>query len=216
MPVLKIRNLQNKEVGEIELSDVVFGGEVNHNLLHEIVRMQRSRKRSGTAATKERNAVSGGGSKPYRQKGTGRARQGSRRAPNHVGGGTIFGPRPRSYDFSPPKRVRRGAMRSALSLFVKEGRLIVVDDFELAEIKTRELAKALAGLGVVSALLVDDGENEKLRLSAGNLADHLFIPPEGLNVYDLLRHDQLVISKRAALEVQERLERPVRPRRAGS
>jgi large subunit ribosomal protein L4 len=216
MPVLKIKNLQNKEVGEIELSDVVFGGEVNHSLLHEIVRMQRNRKRSGAAATKERNAVAGGGAKPYRQKGTGRARQGSRRAPNHVGGGTVFGPRPRSYDFSPPKRVRRGAMRSALSLFVKEDRLIVVDDFELAEIKTRALAQVLEGLGAASALLVDDGDNEKLRLSAGNLADHRYLPPEGLNVYDLLRHDQLVISKRAALEVQERLERPVRPRRAGS
>lgn len=216
MPVLKIKNLQNKEVGEIELSDIVFGGEVNHNLLHEIVRMQRNRKRSGTAATKERNAVAGGGAKPYRQKGTGRARQGSRRAPNHVGGGTVFGPRPRSYDFSPPKRVRRGAMRSALSLFAKEGRLIVVEDFELAEVKTRALAQVLQGLGAGSALLVDDGDNVKLRLSAGNLADHRYLPPEGLNVYDLLRHDQLVISKRAALEVQERLERPVRPRRAGS
>ena len=216
MPVLKIKNLQNKEVGEIELSDVVFGGEVNHSLLHDVVRMQRNRKRSGTAATKERNAVAGGGAKPYRQKGTGRARQGTRRAPNHVGGGTVFGPRPRSYDFSPPKRVRRGAMRSALALFVKEGRLIVLEDFELPEIKTRALAQALEGLGAESAVLVDDGENEKLRLSAGNLADHRYLPPEGLNVYDLLRHDQLVISKRAALEVQERLERPVRPRRASS
>jgi len=216
MPVLKIKNLQNKEVGEIELSDVVFGGEVNHTLLHEVVRMQRNRKRSGTAATKERNAVAGGGAKPYRQKGTGRARQGTRRAPNHVGGGTVFGPRPRSYDFSPPKRVRRGAMRSALSLFVKEERLIVVEDFELAEIKTRALAQVLEILGAERAVLVDDGENENLRLSAGNLADHRYLPPEGLNVYDLLRHDQLVISKRAALEVQQRLERPVRPGRAGA
>jgi large subunit ribosomal protein L4 len=216
MPVLKIKNLQNKEVGEIELSDVVFGGEVNHTLLHEVVRMQRNRKRSGTAATKERNAVIGGGAKPYRQKGTGRARQGSRRAPNHIGGGTVFGPRPRSYDFSPPKRVRRGAMRSALALFVKEERLILVEDFELPEIKTRALAQVLEGLGAESALLVDGGDNENLRLSAGNLADHRFLPPEGLNVYDLLRHDQLVISKRAALAVQERLERPIRPRRAGA
>jgi large subunit ribosomal protein L4 len=107
-------------------------------------------------------------------------------------------------------------MRSALSLFVKEDRLIVVEDFELAEIKTRALAQVLEGLGAASALLVDGGDNEKLRRSAGNLADHRYLPPEGLNVYDLLRHDQLVISKRAALEVQERLERPVRPRRAGS
>lgn len=216
MPVLKVKNLQNKEVGEIELSDAVFGREVNHHLLHEVVRMQRCRKRSGTAATKERNEVSGGGRKPYRQKGTGRARQGSRRAPNHVGGGAVFGPRPRSYDFLPPKGVRRGAMRSALSLFVSEGRLIVVDDFELPEIKTRALADVLVKLGADSALLVDDGDNEKLRRSAGNLAEHRYLPPEGLNVYDLLRHEQLVITKRAALEVQQRLERPIRPRRASS
>jgi large subunit ribosomal protein L4 len=213
MPVLKVKNLQNKDVGEIALSDVVFGGEVNLPLLHEIVRMQRCRARRGTASTKERNAVSGGGRKPYRQKGTGRARQGSSRAPNHVGGGTVFGPRPRSYDFSPPKQVRRGAMRSALSLFVKEARVIVVDDFELPEIKTRALAQILGVLGADHALLVDDVENEKLRRSAGNLVAHRFLPPEGLNVYDLLKHDQLVITKRAAIDVQQRLERPVRPRR---
>lgn len=214
MPQVKIKNLKNKEVGDLDLSDTVFGAEVKYHLLHEIVRMQRARRRSGTAATKERNAVAGGGQKPYRQKGTGRARQGSVSAPNHVGGGAVFGPRPRSYDFSPPKKVRRGALCSALSLFLQEERLTVVDDFELAEIKTRALAEILGTLGVDKAVLVDSAENEKLRRSASNLARHLFLPPEGLNVYDLLRHDQLVISRRAVLEIQERLERPVRTRKA--
>ncbi len=210
MPKLIIKNLKNEKVGDIELSDRVFGAEVKEHLLHEVVRMQQCRLRSGTACTKERNAVAGGGAKPYRQKGTGRARQGTRRAPNHVGGGTVFGPRPRSYDFSPPKKVRRGAMCSALSLFVKEDRLIVLDDFELPEVKTGGLVAVLEGLGVQHALIVDTSDNEKLELSARNLADHQFLPAEGLNVLDILKHDELVLTKKAALEVQERLERPVR------
>jgi large subunit ribosomal protein L4 len=214
MPQVKVKNLQNKDVGDLELSDAVFGAEVKYHLLHEIVRMQRARRRAGTAATKERNAVAGGGQKPYRQKGTGRARQGSRTAPNHVGGGTVFGPRPRSYDFSPPKKVRRGAMCSALSLFLQEDRLTVVEDFELSEIKTRALAEILGQLGVEKAVLVDLAENDKLRMSASNLARHIYLPPEGLNVYDLLRHDQLVISRRAVMEIQARLESPVRARKA--
>lgn len=213
MPKLKVKNLRNEEVGEIDLSDGVFGAEVKEHLLHEIVRMQLNRRRSGTACTKERAAVSGGGAKPYRQKGTGRARQGSSRAPNHVGGGTVFGPRPRSYDFSPPKKVRKGAMCSALSLFVAENRVTVVDDFELQEIKTKALTEVLSNLGVDSGLLIDSQENEKLKLSVRNLKKHQFLPPAGINVYDLLRHNQLVVSKRAVLEIQSKLDAPSRPRK---
>ncbi len=206
MPKLKIKNLENKEVGELELSELIFGAEVKEHLFHEVVRMQRARKRSGTACTKERNAVAGGGAKPYRQKGTGRARQGSETAPNHVGGGIVFGPRPRSYDFSPPKKVRQGAVRSALSLFVKEDRLTVVEDFELPEIKAKGLNEVLGKLGITSGLLIDSKDNEKLKLSARNLVDHQYLPPEGLNVYDILKHEQLVMSKRAVLEIEKRLE----------
>ena len=213
MPKLKIKNLENKEVGELDLSDRIFGAEIKEHLFHEVVRMQLNRKRSGTACTKERNAVAGGGAKPYRQKGTGRARQGSLTAPNHVGGGIVFGPRPRSYDFSPPKKVRRGAMMSALSLFVKEERLTVVEDFELSEIKSKGLSDVLGKLGVTSGLLIDFKDNEKLKLSARNLERHQFLPPEGLNVYDILKHDQLVMSKRAILEVEKRLESSSRPRK---
>lgn len=214
MPKLNVKNLKNEQVGEIDLSDSIFGAEVKEHLLHEVVRMQLNRRRSGTACAKERNAVSGGGSKPYRQKGTGRARQGTITAPNHVGGGIVFGPRPRSYEFTPPKKVRRGAMVSALSLAAKEDRLIIVEDFELQEIKTRFLAEALKGLGVEKGLLVDGKDNETLTKSARNLAKCSVLPPEGLNVYDILRHDHLVISKSAVLQLQEKLEKPVRARRA--
>jgi large subunit ribosomal protein L4 len=215
MPKLKVKNLSNEEVGELDLSDIVFGAEVKQHLLHEVVRMQLNRRRSGTACTKERNAVAGGGAKPYRQKGTGRARQGTLTAPNHVGGGVVFGPRPRSYDFTPPKKVRKGAMRSALSLFVGEERVTIVDDFSLPEIKTKELNLILGKLGVESALLIDSRDNKNLKLSARNLEAHQYLPPEGLNVYDLLRHKQLVISKRSVLEIQERLQRTSRTRKVG-
>lgn len=213
MPKLSIKNLENKEVGQIDLSDAIFGTDVKYHLLHEIVRMQRNRKRSGTACTKERNAIAGGGQKPFRQKGTGRARQGTSRSPNQRGGGTVFGPKPRSYDFSPPKKVRKGALTSALSLFVKEDRLIVVDDFELAEIKTKKLAEIIGTLGSSKALLVDFSENDNLRRSAGNLDQSRYLSPEGINVYDILKHEQLIISKRAVMKVQERLETSVRPGR---
>ncbi|MBN2344672.1 MAG: 50S ribosomal protein L4 [Deltaproteobacteria bacterium] len=214
MPNLKVKNLDNKDVGEISLSDEVFAVEVNTYLLHEVVRMQRNRKRAGTACTKGRNAVAGGGQKPFRQKGTGRARQGTLTAPNHRGGGTVFGPSPRSYDFSPPKKVRRGAMKSALSLFCKEERLVVVEDFELKEMKTKALSQILGKIGADKAILVDDKENDNLKMSARNLAEHMYLPPEGLNVYDLLKHDKLVISKRAVEKIQESLLRPVREKGA--
>ncbi len=205
MPNLKVKNLNNEDVGNIQLNDDVFGVEVNKYLLHEVVRMQRNKKRAGTASTKERYAVAGGGKKPFRQKGTGNARQGSVTAPNHRGGGTVFGPHPRSYEFKPPKKVRKGAMKSALSLFCQEDRIVVLDTFELDGIKTGNLAKALKVIGASKAVLVDAVDNNNLRLSAKNLSEHMFLPPEGLNVFDLLKHDQLVISKKAAILVQEAL-----------
>ncbi len=214
MPKLKVKNLSNQEVGELDLNDKIFGAEVKEYLMHEIVRMQLNRRRSGTACTKERNAVAGGGAKPFRQKGTGRARQGTVTAPNHVGGGTVFGPRPRSYDFTPPKKVRGGAMCSALSWFVQEERITIVENFELAEAKTKGLADTLKTLGAEHALIVDSVENENLKRSARNLSEHQFLPVEGINVYDMLRHDQLILTKSAALKVQENLERQIGTRRA--
>lgn len=210
MPTVEVKNMAGEIVGSAELSDAVFGAEVKEHLLWEVVRAQRAARRQGTAKTKGRSEVKGGGRKPYRQKGTGRARQGSVRAPNHVGGGTVFGPRPRSYAFSVPKRVRRGALRSALSLRVGEGRLVLLDRLELPEIKTRELVKVLEILGAPKALIVVERENEVVAKSGRNLPQCTVLPPEGVNVYDVLLHDHLVVTTETARRLEERLV----PRRA--
>jgi len=205
MARITVYNLARKKTGEMDLDDSVFSAPVKKHLMHETVRMQLNRRRSGTAAAKERNAVAGGGRKPYRQKGTGRARQGSVTAPNHVGGGVVFGPRPRSYDFRPPAKARRGALVSALSMLFADERITVVEDFSLPEIKTKELAGILQKLKVSRAVVVDDRNNENLKKSIRNMRDHKYLSPEGVNVYDLLRHDGLVITRGAAHSLQERL-----------
>lgn len=202
---IDVYNLKREKVGEVELADAVFAAPVRPHLMHEVVRAQRASKRSGTASTRERSAVAGGGKKPYRQKGTGRARQGSRRAPHYVGGGTVFGPHPRSYAIRPPRKVRRGALTSALSLRAQEQRLLVLESFELEAIGTKRLAEILTTLEVEGGLLVDAKANDKLRLSARNLENHDFLPPEGLNVYDVLRHPNLVMTRDAALSVERAL-----------
>ena len=206
--IVDIYNLEKQVVGQLELAEEVFNAPVRQHLMHEVVRAQLAQRRSGTACAKERNAVSGGGRKPFRQKGTGRARQGSSRSPNHVGGGKAHGPRPRSYAFRPPRNVRRGALRSALSLRAREQNFLVLEDFELPKIGTKKLVEVLTTLELDRALLVDHHENEKLSLSARNLASFSFLPPEGVNVFDVLRHEQLVVTKRAVLDLQEALQRP--------
>jgi large subunit ribosomal protein L4 len=205
MPKVDVFNLKREKVGEIELSDEVFGAEVKEQLFYEVVKAQLASRRQGTEAAKERAAVSGSSKKLYRQKGTGRARQGSIRAPHHVGGGQAHPPRPRDWSYRPPRQVRIGALRSALSLFAKEGRLIVVDKIELPEVKTKGLVGVLGALKADGkSLVVDDRANERLQLSIRNLADHQFLPPEGVNVYDLLRHDHLVVSREAAKALEAR------------
>src|SRR4051794_3031813 len=205
MPKVDVFNLKREKVGELDLSDDVFGAEVKEQLFYEIVKAQLASRRKGTAAAKERAAVSGSTKKIYRQKGTGRARHGSIRAPVFVGGGQAHPPRPRDWSYRPPRQVRIGALRSALSKFQKEGRLVVVDAFELSEIKTKSVLAALTALKTQkSTLVVDVADNEKLRLSIRNCEDHQFLPPEGVNVYDLLRHDTLVLSKDAAKKLEAR------------
>jgi large subunit ribosomal protein L4 len=205
MPKVDVYNLKHEKVGDLELSDEVFAADVKEQLFYEVVKAQLASRRSGTASAKERSAVSGSSKKLYRQKGTGRARHGSIRAPNYVGGGRAHPPRPRDWSYRPPRKVRIGALKSALSLFCKEGRLIVVESFDLPEIKTRFMADALGTLQATKKSLVVDGkENEKLRLSIRNLAEALFLPPEGVNVYDLLRHDHLVVSRHAAKALEAR------------
>jgi large subunit ribosomal protein L4 len=206
MPKLKVYNLKREDVGEIELSDAVFGGEVNEDLFYEVLKAQLASSRSGTVGVKNRASVHGTRKKMYKQKGTGNARHGSQRAPTFVGGGVAHGPKARSYSYRPPRKMRIGAMRSAFALKVKEGRLTVVDSFDLDAIKTKELSKVLDALEVKSSsLLVDAKENDNLRLSARNLATHQFLPPEGVNLYDLLRHDHVVLTRKAVEAIEARL-----------
>jgi large subunit ribosomal protein L4 len=200
-----VYNLKREQVGEIDLSDEVFGAEVKEQLFYEVVKAQLASRRAGTKATKERSAVSGSSKKLYRQKGTGNARQGSIRAPHHSGGGAAHALEPQDWSYRPPRKVRIGALKSALSLFAKENRLIVLDSLELTEIKTKALVDALGILQAgKKALVVDSASNEKLVKSIRNVAAHQFLPPEGVNVYDLLRHDHLVVSKEAAKALEAR------------
>jgi large subunit ribosomal protein L4 len=203
---LPVYNLKRESVGEIELDDAVFAAPVKEQLLYEVVKSQLASRRSGTKATKERSAVAGSSKKLYRQKGTGRARQGSIRAPHHAGGGMAHALEPKDWSYRPPRKVRNGALRSALSLFAKENRLIVVDAFDLPEIKTKGVVTALAALKAdKKALIVDAKGNDKLEKSVRNLDGHRYLPPEGVNVYDLLRHDHLVVSKSAIKALQDRV-----------
>jgi large subunit ribosomal protein L4 len=208
MAKVKVLNLRAESVGEIDLADEVFGADVNEPLLYEVLKAQLASKRSGSANTKTRSEVAGSSKKIYKQKGTGRGRHGSIRAPNFVGGGQQHGPKPRSYAYRPPAKMRAGALRSALSLKLKEGRLTIVDSFALDEAKTKSLASVLAVLKVAKgSLIVDQKDNEKLRLSARNLDTHQFLPPEGVNLYDLLRHEHLVLTKHAVTALVERIQK---------
>ncbi|MCK6570919.1 50S ribosomal protein L4 [Myxococcota bacterium] len=194
MATLPVYNLRREEVGKIEVSDEIFGATVNRHLFYEVVKWQLAKRRAGTAHTKGRAQVRGGGAKPYKQKGTGRARQGSRRAPNHVGGGTVHGPKPRSYAYALPKKMRRGAIRSALSLRAQEGRLVVVQDLNLGEVKTKKAAEIFEKLVGQYALVVE-GENRELTLSVRNLPRVKYLALEGLNVFDILKYPNLVVTE---------------------
>lgn len=202
---IDVMNMEGKKVGEMELADAVFAARVKEHLLWEVVKMQQANRRAGTHSTKTRAFVRGGGRKPYKQKGTGNARQGSTRAPQFVGGGKVFGPHPRDYSYTVPKKVKKAALASALSLRVKENRLVVVDRLALEAPKTKQMAGVLKALGVKSALVVDGKENVNLARSVRNLADSKHLPPEGLNVYDILNHPGLIIAKDAIKAVEARV-----------
>jgi large subunit ribosomal protein L4 len=202
---VQVFNMKRESVGELELSDEVFGAEVKEQLFYEVVKAQLASRRSGTKATKERSAVAGSTKKLYKQKGTGNARQGSLRAPHHPGGGMAHALEPKDWGYRPPRKVRLGALKSALSLFAKEGRLIVLESLELTEIKTKAFAQTLTTLQAdKKSLVVDASTNENLVKSVRNLATHQFLPPEGVNVYDLLRHDHLVVTRDAAKALEAR------------
>lgn len=212
---LDVYNLDNEKVGEVEVSDRVFGAEVKPHLFHEVVRMQLANRRRGTHKTKSRSEVAGGGKKPFRQKGTGRARQGSTRAVQWVGGGHAHAKRPRDYSYQLNKKKKRAALRSALSMLVENGNLKVVDQFGLAEVKTKAAAAALARLELGKAIVVDgkatEGErfenNQELRLSVRNLPTFKYLRPDGVNVYDLLNYGQVVVTQEALKGLEARLDR---------
>lgn len=203
MATANVLNWKKEKVGTVELSPEVFEREVKKEILHEVVKWQLACRRQGTHMTKTKGLVSGGGKKPFKQKGTGNARQGSTRSPLMPGGGTTFGPLPRSYAYVLPKKVRRLGLSMALSHLVKEGRLFVVDTMD-SKGKTNELQKSLKGLGVSKAVLVDAQQNEMVKRASKNLEKFKYFPVEGLNVFDLLKYDAAVITKESVAKIVDR------------
>ena len=218
MPTVKVRNLKNKEVGDVELSDAVFGVELNEALIHAAVMNYRANARAGTSATKTRGNVSGSGRKLWKQKGTGRARIASLRSPLWKGGGNVHGPQPRDWSYQMPKKMRRGALRSALSERLREGNIIVIDAFEFDAPKTSAFVGAIAGLKLsddakkrVKTLIVDSLDNQNLVLSSRNVEKTTITNSFGLNIYDILNAEKLLISKSAIEELNQLLD----PKREG-
>ncbi len=204
MPTVAVYNIDRKKVGDIDLNDNVFGVEVNGGLLHQAVVMQLASQRLGTHATKTRAFVRGGGRKPWKQKGTGRARSGSRRSPLWVGGGTVFGPHPRSYAFSMPRKQRRLAIKCALSDKVQEGSLLVLDALDFEAPKTKQVVKLLQTFEVDNkALIITAEEAENVERSSRNIPGVKAINTTGLNVYDILNHDTLFVTKDAVARLEE-------------
>jgi len=206
MATCEVYNLTKEKVGELELKDHIFMAPIKHHLFYEVVKWQLAKRRQGSASTKGRSAVRGGGRKPWRQKGTGRARAGTIRSPLWRGGGVVFGPQPRDYSYPLPKKVRRAALRSALSLRYQEGKLLLLEDLLLPEIKTKAFIKVMEDLGVKNALIVTDGENLNLERSARNVPWVKVLRWEGLNVFDILKYEHLIILKPALEKIEERLE----------
>ncbi|UYM81035.1 50S ribosomal protein L4 [Heyndrickxia coagulans] len=204
MPKVALYNQNGSQVGEVELNDAVFGIEPNEHVLFEAIIMQRASLRQGTHKVKGRSEVRGGGRKPWRQKGTGRARQGSIRSPQWRGGGTVFGPVPRSYSYKLPKKVRRLAIKSALSSKVKENNILVLDALSFDAPKTKDFIAVLKNLSVdKKALVVTDGLNENVELSARNIPGVTVVEATGVNVLDVVNHDQLIMTKSAVEKVEE-------------
>ncbi len=207
MPNVDVRDINNNKVEEMSLSDRVFTGEVRPDIMHTVVMMQLANRRRGTASTKNRGEVSGGGRKPWRQKGTGRARAGSNTSPIWKRGGVAFGPRPRDYSYSVPKKIRKAALRSALSLKLGQDKLLIIKGLSLEQIKTREMVNVMENLNVESGLLIIKGENEVIEKSARNIPGLKVLRSGGLNVYDLLRYEKVLILQEAVPIIEGVLSR---------
>lgn len=205
MSTVNIVNTKNESVGELELSDAVFNREVKDHILHEVVRMQRAARRSGNASTKTRVEVRGGGRKPWRQKGTGRARAGTRNSPLWRGGGVTFGPKPRDYSFKVNRKVKKQAVSMALSARFQEGNLIVLDDFILERIKTKDFIGVMDVLDVDNGLIVVDDAKDNLMKSSRNVYGYKVMSSEGLNVYDILLHKKVILVQPVIESLEKRL-----------
>lgn len=212
MPKLELKNISGKAVGSIDLDDTVFGAEIHEHLLWETVKWQLAKRRAGTASTKRLGEVRGSSKKVWKQKGTGQARQGSRQGPHWVGGASVFGPKPRDYSYNLPRKAKKAALCSALSLRASENRIVVVDSFPIDGPKsmTKSVAAALAALGVAQpdnkVLIVDAKDNGNLVRGARNLAASQWLAPEGINVYDILRHQTLILTQAALRQVETSLK----------
>ncbi len=202
MSTFAVCDIENQKVDEIELDERIFHAKINPSLFYDVVRKSLASQRRGTASTKNRTLVRGGGAKPWRQKGTGRARAGSRRSPLWRGGGTIFGPMPRDYSFSLPKKVKQAALRAALSLKLQEGKLILMDNFPLNGFKTRQVLDTLKKFQVEDALIVTEEKRLFLERSARNIPKIQVLRYEGLNVYDILNHEHLILLSPVVQRIQ--------------
>jgi large subunit ribosomal protein L4 len=205
MAVCDILNIRAEKVGEIDLNDLLFNVEINTGILHEVVCMQRANRRRGNACTKTRGEVSGGGAKPWRQKGTGRARAGSRTSPVWRGGGTVFGPKPRDYSYTMPKKVKRLALKMAMTARKLEGNLVVVDKFELPEAKTKEFVNVMNNFQFENCLIVTGELDDNINLSSRNAVAYKVLPVAGLNVYDILKYSKLMLLQSSLPLIEERL-----------
>ena len=203
MPKANVYNMAGKQVGEIDLSDAIFGIEPNESVVHDVVKNHLANCRQGTQSALTRAEVSGGGKKPYRQKGTGRARQGSTRAPQWTHGGIVFAPKPRSYRYTLNKKVKRLALKSVLSAKAAEGNVLVVDDMTLPEVKTKNVAALLSAVGASKALMVTNEVNENVVKSARNIPGVETSPARLINVYDILKAKQLIVDKAALAVIEE-------------
>jgi large subunit ribosomal protein L4 len=202
MAKIAVYDIKKNQVSERELADEVFNAEVKGHLIHDMVRYQLAARRSGNAASKSRSAVAGGGKKPYRQKGTGNARQGCLRAPHYVGGGAAFGPSPREYGFKLNRKVKKAALKSALSARFKENKISVLDQFILDKIGTKGFVEVLKRFEVSNVLIVLDGDNPNVELSARNVPFVKVLKAEGVNVYDVMKHQNLVLTEGAVAQLE--------------
>lgn len=205
MAVIEVKNIKGEKVSEVEMPDSIFNVEPKKSVLHEVVCMQLAAKRSGTASVKRRSDVKGTGAKPFRQKGTGRARQGDVKSPLLRGGGVIFGPNPRSYTMKVHKKVKRLALKMALSSKLKEEMITVLDAFSLDQIKTKSVVSVLETLKLENSLIVVDAKNEELELSSRNIPGVKVLRVEGLNVYDILKHKNLILLEASIKNIEGRL-----------